>query len=66
MSVNSAFALASIMLALTMRMILLRANKKIAQGADIADVMKGESKTEVRGISDEERLARKGGFKYVA
>lgn len=49
-----------------MRIILLRANKKIEQGADLADVMKGESQAEIQGISDEERLARKAGFRYVA
>lgn len=65
MSVNSALAFGSICLALTMRIILQRANKKLTQGADVADIMKGESQAEVAGISSEERLARKAGFRYI-
>ncbi|KAJ9650465.1 hypothetical protein H2198_010221, partial [Neophaeococcomyces mojaviensis] len=66
MSVNSAFALGSILLALTMRLILLKENKKLEQGADVAQVMRGEAQTEIKGISEEERLARKMDFRYIA
>lgn len=65
MSVNSAFALGSILLALLMRMILQRDNKKLDAGADVGTVMKGEAQAEISGISDEERLARKAQFRYI-
>lgn len=66
MSLNSAFAVAGIVLAVFMRVILVQANKKIAAGGDVAQVMRGSAEHEIEGISDEERLARKQGFRYVA
>ena len=66
MSVNSTFALIVIVLAGLMRMILLRANKKLDQGADVARVMKGEAQTKVQGVSQDEAIARKQGFRYIA
>ncbi|KAJ3955800.1 hypothetical protein N0V92_007673 [Colletotrichum tropicale] len=65
MSVNSAFALGTIILALAMRIILQRANKKLESGADVAEVMKGESQAQVIGISEEDREANRARFRYV-
>ncbi|KAJ0346548.1 hypothetical protein KNSL1_007405 [Colletotrichum chrysophilum] len=65
MSVNSAFALGTIILALAMRIILQRANKKLDSGADVAEVMKGESQAQVVGISEEDREANRARFRYV-
>ncbi|KAK2736385.1 major facilitator superfamily transporter [Colletotrichum kahawae] len=65
MSVNSAFALGTIILALAMRIILQRANKKLDSGADVAEVMKGESQAQVVGISEEDREASRARFRYV-
>lgn len=65
MSVNSAFALGTIILALAMRIILQRANKKLDSGADVAEVMKGESQAQVIGISEEDREANRARFRYV-
>lgn len=66
MSVNSAFALVVIILAGFMRMVLLRTNKKLDQGADVADVMKGEAQAKVQGLSQDEAHARKQAFRYIA
>lgn len=66
MSVNSAFALAAILLALFMRFTLQRANKELAAGADVGAVMKGQAQAEISGVSEEERLARKHNFRYIA
>ncbi|KAM5356738.1 hypothetical protein ACJ41O_003384 [Fusarium nematophilum] len=65
MSVNSGFALGTIILALVMRIILQRANKKLDSGADVAEIMKGESQAQVAGISEEDRQANKASFRYV-
>ncbi|KAI0175017.1 MFS transporter [Pestalotiopsis sp. NC0098] len=66
MSVNSAFALMAILTALAMRMVLQRANKKLDGGADVADVMHGEAEAEISGLVEEERLARRSAFRYIA
>lgn len=66
MALNSAFAVAGILLAVSMRLVLLRANQKIAMGGDVAQVMRGTAEQEIQGLSDEERLARKQDFRYVA
>lgn len=66
MSVNSAFALVVIVLAGFMRVILLRANKKLDQGANVADVMKGEAQAKVQGLSQDEAHVRKQAFRYIA
>ena len=65
MSVNSAFALAAILGTLGMRIVLQRANKKLASGAAVEDIMVGESNTAIQGVTEEERLARKEGFRYI-
>lgn len=66
MSVNSAFALVVIILAGVMRMVLLRANKKLEQGANVAEVMKGEAQSKVQWLSQDEARASKQAFRYVA
>lgn len=65
MSVDAAFAVATMLLALVMRIILQRANKKLDSGADVAQVMKGEAQAEVAGLSEEDRAARKAAFRYI-
>ncbi|KND88218.1 putative transporter [Tolypocladium ophioglossoides CBS 100239] len=64
MSVNSVFALVTIFLALVMRILLQRANKKLEAGANVANIMKGEAQSKVAGLSEEERDARKAAFRY--
>lgn len=66
MATNSGFALVAISLALFMRMVLRRANKRLAEGdAQIGEVMVGQATQEIQGITDEERRARKEGFRYI-
>ncbi|KAH8891484.1 MFS general substrate transporter [Thozetella sp. PMI_491] len=65
MSVNASFGVATILLALFMRLILQRANKKLDEGADIADIMGGEAQAEISGLTDEERLARRSAFRFI-
>ena len=65
MSVDAAFAVGTILLALVMRIVLQRANKKLDSGADIAEIMKGEAQAEVAGLSEEDRAARKAAFRYI-
>lgn len=65
MSVNSAFALAAILITLLMRVILQRANKKLEQGEDVSRVMKGEAHAEIAGLSAAEQLERKQAFRYI-
>ncbi|VUC25970.1 unnamed protein product [Clonostachys rosea] len=65
MSVNSAFALGTIILALVMRIVLQRANKKLDSGADVADVMKGEAQAEISGVTEEERQAQRAAFRFI-
>lgn len=66
MSVNSAFALVVILLAGFMRVVLPRANSKLDEGADVADVMKGEAQAKVQGLSQDEAHSRKQAFRYIA
>lgn len=67
MSVNSAFCLGAILLALFMRMVLLRANKRLKNGqTTVAQEMKGESQAEVPGIDEDERVTRRQDFRFVA
>ncbi|KAF3026504.1 hypothetical protein E8E14_013484 [Neopestalotiopsis sp. 37M] len=66
MSVNSAFALLAIATALFMRIVLRRANKKLDDGADVGEVMRGEAQAEIAGLDEEERLARRKAFRYIA
>lgn len=66
MSVNSAFALMAILTALFMRVVLRRANKKLDEGADVVDVMHGEAEAEISGLVEEERVARRRAFRYIA
>ncbi|TEA20687.1 putative transporter [Colletotrichum sidae] len=65
MSVNSAFAFGTIVLAFVMRVVLQRANKKLESGVDVAEVMKGESQAQVVGVSEEDREANRARFRYV-
>ena len=67
MSVNSAFCLGAILLALFMRMVLLRANKRLKTGqTTVAQEMKGESQAEVPGIDEDERVTRRQDFRFIA
>ncbi|KAH6663704.1 major facilitator superfamily domain-containing protein [Halenospora varia] len=66
MSVNAVFALLAILGALAMRIILQHANKKLdAGGTGVADVMKGESEAAISGVTEEEMILRKEGFRYI-
>lgn len=66
MSVNAVFALLAILGALAMRIILQHANKNLdAGGTGVADVMKGESEAAILGVTEEERILRKEGFRYI-
>lgn len=67
MSANSAFCLAAIILAFSMRIVLLRANKRLARGeTTVTQEMKGESQAGVGGMAEDERLVMKEGFRFVA
>lgn len=67
MATNAAFALVAILLTILMRIILVRANKKLASGTeDVAAVMVGQATEEIKGISAVERLERKQAFRYIA
>ncbi|KAK1142327.1 hypothetical protein N8T08_007878 [Aspergillus melleus] len=67
MSANSGFTFAAICLTLFIRLVLLRANKRLAGGTStVAEEMKGQSQAEIAGLTDEERLARREEFRYVA
>lgn len=66
MSVNCGFALGGILLALFMRIILLRENKRLERGEDVSNVMKGAVAKEIEGISEEERVERRTAFRYIA
>lgn len=65
MSVNAVMALLAILGALVMRIILQRANKKLESGASVDDIMKGSAGAEIAGVTEEERIARKEGFRYI-
>ncbi|KAF5005261.1 hypothetical protein FDECE_8247 [Fusarium decemcellulare] len=65
MSVNSGFALGTIILALVMRIILQRANKKLDSGAEVSEVMKGESHAQVAGMTEEEQHDSRAAFRFV-
>lgn len=66
MSVNSGFAVGGILLALFMRLVLLRENKRLDAGEDVSGVMKGQVAKEIEGISEEERVERRTAFRYIA
>ncbi|KAK1449570.1 pantothenate transporter liz1 [Colletotrichum melonis] len=65
MSVNSGFALGTILLALLMRIVLQRANKKLDAGAEVAEVMKGESHAQIAGMTEEDQQRSRATFRYV-
>lgn len=65
MSVNSGFALGTILLALVMRIVLQRANKKLDSGAEVSEVMKGESHAQVAGMTEEEQHDSRAAFRFV-
>lgn len=67
MAANSAFSLGAILLAIFMRFVLLRANRRIERGeSTVTEEMRGQSQREIAGVSDEERVARREGFRYIA
>ncbi|KAL5046492.1 hypothetical protein BDW71DRAFT_197443 [Aspergillus fruticulosus] len=67
MAANSAFSLAVIVLSLCMRIILLRANKRLERGeTTVTEEMRGQSQMEIAGLSEEERIARRERFRYIA
>ncbi|CAG8264862.1 unnamed protein product [Penicillium salamii] len=67
MSVNSAFCLGAILLTIFMRIILLRANKRLRNGeTTVAQEMKGESQAEVPGLEESERETRREDFRFIA
>lgn len=67
MATNSGFALLAILLALFMRMVLLNSNRKLAAGdSAVHEVMVGEARAEIQGITEEERRNRKEAFRYIA
>ncbi|KAL3462654.1 major facilitator superfamily domain-containing protein [Aspergillus heterothallicus] len=66
MSANSGFSLGVIVLALFMRRVLLRANRRLETGeTTVAQEMRGESQRAIAGLSEEERAARREGFRYI-
>jgi hypothetical protein len=66
MATNAAFALIAI-IPVIMRIILLRANKRLEAGSeDVGTVMIGATTEEIKGISAAERAERKYGFRYIA
>lgn len=67
MAANSAFSLVVIILALCMRIILLHANRRLERGeTTVTEEMRGQSQMEIAGVSEEERVARREGFRYIA
>ena len=67
MSVNSAFCLGAIVLAFFMRVVLLRANKRLRNGeTTVAQEMKGESQAEVPGLEEGKRTTRREDFRFIA
>ncbi|KAL4750666.1 major facilitator superfamily domain-containing protein [Aspergillus terricola var. indicus] len=67
MAANSAFSLMVIILALCMRIILLRANRRLERGeTTVTEEMRGRGQVEIAGVSEEERVARREGFRYIA
>ncbi|OOQ81915.1 MFS transporter [Penicillium brasilianum] len=67
MSANSAFCLVAIALVLFMRMVLLRANKRLDSGeTTVGQEMKGESQASVPGVEGEEQIARREEFRFIA
>jgi predicted thioesterase len=67
MSANSAFCLVAILLVLFMRTVLLRANKRLDAGeTTVGQEMKGESQASAPGIEDEEQIARREDFRFIA
>ncbi|KAL4812133.1 major facilitator superfamily domain-containing protein [Aspergillus spinulosporus] len=67
MAANSAFSLVVIILALCMRIVLLRANRRLERGeTTVTEEMRGQSQMEIAGVSEEERVARREGFRYIA
>lgn len=65
MSVNAGFGLGCILLAIFMRHALLRTNRRLEDGTNVQDVMHGEARQHIQGISEEENFARRGGFRYI-
>ncbi|KAL4772410.1 major facilitator superfamily domain-containing protein [Aspergillus nidulans var. acristatus] len=67
MAANSAFSLVVIILALCMRIILLRANRRLERGeTTVMEEMRGQSQMEIAGVSEDERVALREGFRYIA
>lgn len=67
MSVNAAFSLAVIILTSFMRVVLLRANKRLSRGeSTVEQEMKGGSQAAVLGVTEEERAIRREEFRFIA
>jgi hypothetical protein len=67
MAANSAFSLVVIILALCMRIILLRANRRLERGeTTVMEEIRGQSQMEIAGVSEDERVALREGFRYIA
>lgn len=49
-----------------MRIVLLRANKRLARGETIVTQKKGESQAGIGGTTEDERLVMREGFRFVA
>lgn len=67
MSANAIFSFAAIVLTVIMRIVLLRANKRLETGqTSVAEEMRGHSQAQIGGLTEEERLAYEEGFRYIA
>lgn len=67
MSVNTAFCVVAIGLCLLMRMILLRANRRLDAGqTTVAQEMKGESQASDPEMAEGEDSVRRDDFRFIA
>lgn len=61
------FCLGAILLALFMRIMLLRANERLRNGeTTVAHELKGESQAEMPGVGEDERLERRENLRFIA
>lgn len=65
MSLNATCGLGAILLTISMRVILQRANKKLEISETVGAMMEGESLAEPSGVSDKQRQEARGKFRYV-
>lgn len=67
MSVNTAFCVVAIVLCLLMRVILLRANRRLDAGqTTVAQEMKGESQARDPEVAENEEIVRRDDFRFIA